>query len=156
MYLTLKLLHVLAVVLFLGNITTGLFWKAHADRSRDPRIVAHTLEGIRKSDRWFTLPGAALILVAGFAAADVGGWSVFGTPWIGWSLVLFGISGAVFGLRVAPLQRRMRDLARSCATGEDLERGGYRRLSIAWEAWGLVALLTPFAAFALMILKPEL
>ena len=36
-YLLLKALHVLSVVLFLGNIITGVFWKMHADRSGDLR-----------------------------------------------------------------------------------------------------------------------
>ena len=31
-YLVLKSLHVLSVVLFLGNIITGVFWKFHGDR----------------------------------------------------------------------------------------------------------------------------
>jgi len=34
-YLTLKFLHIVGVILFLGNITTGVFWKAHAD----PRLI---------------------------------------------------------------------------------------------------------------------
>ena len=55
-YLTLKMLHIVAVVLFLGNIITGVFWKDHADRSRDPRIILAILEGIVRSDRWFTIP----------------------------------------------------------------------------------------------------
>ena len=33
MYLLIKLLHVIAVIAFLGNITTGLFWHAHAART---------------------------------------------------------------------------------------------------------------------------
>ena len=57
MYLIWKLIHVTAVILFLGNIITGLFWKAHADRSRDVRFIAHTMEGIIRADRWFTIPG---------------------------------------------------------------------------------------------------
>ena len=36
MYLALKLLHIVAVILFLGNITTGLFWHAHAARTKQP------------------------------------------------------------------------------------------------------------------------
>ena len=36
MYLWLKFLHVLAVVMFLGNIVTGGFWHRHALRTRDP------------------------------------------------------------------------------------------------------------------------
>lgn len=35
MYHILKLIHVAAVIIFLGNIITGLFWKAHADRTKD-------------------------------------------------------------------------------------------------------------------------
>ena len=42
-YFVLKSLHILSVVLFLGNIITGVFWKMHGDRlgtttarARDP------------------------------------------------------------------------------------------------------------------------
>src|SRR3972149_3295805 len=68
MYLAMKALPVLAVVLFLGNIITGLFWKAHGDRTADPRIISHTLQGIIRSDRWFTVPGLLLIIAFGVAA----------------------------------------------------------------------------------------
>ena len=57
MYLFLKVLHVLAVVAFLGNITTGLFWHRHAARTRDPKLLAHAMDGIIRSDRIFTIPG---------------------------------------------------------------------------------------------------
>lgn len=40
MYPLLKLLHVIAVIAFLGNITTGLFWHAHAARTRDPKLAS--------------------------------------------------------------------------------------------------------------------
>jgi uncharacterized membrane protein len=154
MYLALKLVHVVAVVLFLGNITTGLFWKAHADRSRDPRIIAHTVEGIIRSDRWFTVPGVVIIVVAGFGAAVVGRLPILRTAWILWSLVLFVVSGIAFMSRVVPLQRRMLALARSTADAAAFDWAGYRRLSLRWELWGGVALLTPVAALALMVLKP--
>ena len=35
MYLPMKLLHIVAVIAFLGNIATGLFWHVHAARTRD-------------------------------------------------------------------------------------------------------------------------
>jgi uncharacterized membrane protein len=56
MYLLAKLLHLIAVILFLGNITTGLFWHAHAARTRDAKLLAHTVDGIIRSDRIFTVP----------------------------------------------------------------------------------------------------
>jgi uncharacterized membrane protein len=154
MYLLLKSLHILAVALFLGNIITGVFWKAHGDRSADPRIMAHTLDGIIRSDRWFTIPGVVLILAFGVGAAMVGGLPILGTGWIWQSIVLFAISGVVFVAQVAPLQVRLRDLARRGGEGGPWDAEAYRRLSRRWEAWGLVATLTPLAALFLMVLKP--
>lgn len=154
MYLWLKLVHVAAVIAFLGNITTGLFWYAHAARTRDPRLLAHAMDGIIRSDRLFTIPGVVVIIASGLAAAIAGGHPILGTPWILWSLVLFGVSGLVFVLRVAPLQVRLRVLARAGAERGAFDWDGYHRVARAWEAWGLVALLTPVAALVLMVLKP--
>lgn len=156
MYLWLKLLHLAAVVAFLGNITTGLFWKLHADRTRDPRIIAHTFDGIIRSDRWFTIPGVVTILVGGIGAAIVGGISLLGTGWILWSIALFTISGLVFVIRVAPLQTQLRALAQAGAEQGTFDWARYNRLARVWELWGAVALVTPVAALVLMVLKPSL
>lgn len=154
MYLWLKLVHVAAVIAFLGNITTGLFWYTHAARTRDPRLLAHAMDGIIRSDRLFTIPGVVVIIGSGLAAAIAGGHPILGTPWILWSLVLFGVSGLVFVLRVAPLQVRLRVLAQAGAERGAFDWDGYHRVARAWEVWGLVALLTPVAALVLMVLKP--
>jgi uncharacterized membrane protein len=156
LYFWLKLLHLVAVVLFLGNITTGLFWKAYADRTGDARIIAHVLEGIIQSDRLFTIPGVVVILVGGFGAAAVGGLPLLGTGWILWSIVLFTISGLAFMFRVVPLQRRMASLVRAAVDTGQLDWKLYRDWSRSWEIWGAVALLTPLAAMVLMVLKPAL
>ena len=154
MYLWLKLFHLAAVIAFLGNITTGLFWHAHAARTRDPRLLAHAVDGIIRSDRLFTIPGVVAIIVSGLAAAMVGGHPILRTPWILWSLVLFGVSGIVFVLRVAPLQVRLRALAQAGTDQGTLDWGRYQRLARTWELWGAVALLTPIGALVLMVLKP--
>jgi uncharacterized membrane protein len=156
MYPWLKLLHVAGVVLFLGNIITGLFWHAHAARTRDPRLLAHAMDGIIRADRIFTGPSVLLIAASGFAAAASAGFPVLGTGWILWSLVLFTLSGVVFMVRVAPLQRQLRSLAASGVAAGDFDWERYRRLAIAWELWGAFALVTPAAALALMVLKPRL
>ena len=154
MYLAMKTLHVLAVVFFLGNIITGVFWKAHGDRTADPRIIAHTLEGVIRSDRWFTIPGVAFILVFGVAAAIIGGLPILGTGWIWQSIVLFSVSGLAFMLEIAPLQRRLLSLASAGVNSQEWDAAAYRRLSRRWEFWGVVAILTPLAALVLMVYKP--
>ena len=53
-YLIWKLIHVAAVIIFLGNIITGLFWAARAHKSHDFKLIASTFQGIIRSDRYFT------------------------------------------------------------------------------------------------------
>ena len=154
LYLGLKLIHVLAVVLFLGNITTGIFWKANADRTRDPRIIANMLEGIIRADRLFTMPPILFILLGGIGAAIAGNYPILRTGWIFWSIVLFTLSGIAFMAQVVPLQRKMLALVRQ--SGETLDWAAYRSASHRWEIWGAVALATPALAAVLMVMKPAL
>lgn len=155
MYLLFKLLHVASVIAFLGNITTGLFWHTHAARTRDPKLLAHTMDGIIRSDRIFTVPGVIGIIVSGFAAAIHGNFPILRTPWILWTLVLFSISGIVFMVRVVPLQRQLRALAEDGVKSGAFEYARYHALAVRWEIWGAVALLTPVAGLVLMVLKPN-
>jgi len=155
MYPWLKIVHVASVAIFLGNITTGLFWHAHAARTRDPRLLSHAMDGIIRADRIFTIPGVLLIVGSGVWMAMEAGLPLLRTGWIRWSLILFSTSGVVFAVRVAPLQVQLRALAQSAATAGHLEWPRYRRLARAWELWGAVALLTPLVALGLMILKPS-
>lgn len=154
MYLWLKLLHVVAVVAFLGNITTGLFWHSHAVRTRDPRLIAHAMDGIIRSDLIFTIPGVILIVISGLATAIVGGLPIVRTPWILWSLVLFTVSGVAFVARVAPLQKELRALARAGVDTGSFDWLAYQAVARRWDMWGALALATPIAALVLMILKP--
>lgn len=156
LYLALKTLHVLSVVMFLGNITTGIFWKEHADRTRDPRLIAHALQGIIHSDRLFTLPGVFGILLGGVAAAMIGHVPLLHTGWVLWSIVLFSVSGAAFGAQVAPLQVKMMKLMRAGADSGKPDWDAYQRLSRDWAFWGAVSLLMPLVALVLMVLKPPL
>ncbi|HEV2212558.1 MAG TPA: DUF2269 family protein [Gammaproteobacteria bacterium] len=154
LYALAKAVHIAAVVLFLGNIITAVFWKRHADGSHDPRIIAHALAGIIRADRWFTIPGVIMIVVAGVATAELGHLPILGTPWILEALILFGISGAVFGIWLAPLQKQLYALANEAAQGHDMNWERYRDLSKRWMVWGTLATATPLAAMVIMVLKP--
>ena len=141
MYLWLKVLHIVAVVLFLGNITTGLFWHAHAAKTRDPAFLEHTMAGIIRSDRLFTVPAVLVIIASGVAAAISGGLPLLRTGWILWTLVLFAISGLAFMLRVAPLQRELLAFAGAGARSDAFDYAAYSALAARWERWGALALL---------------
>ena len=154
MYLALKLVHIAAVVAFLGNIATGLFWHAHAARTRDPRLLHHAMDGIIRSDKWITLPGVVLIIVSGVLAAGQARLPLLRTPWIAWSLALFSLSGLVYGVMLVPLQVRLREMARQGLQGGTFDYPRYHALAVRWDLWGLVSLLAPVIAMVLMVLKP--
>jgi len=149
MYLILKLVHVAGVVLFLGNITVGIFWKSFADRTRNPVLMASTMDGIVKADQIFTVPGALILLGGGLGTALVGGIPILSTGWLLWGLIAFILSGLAF----IPLGLTQRKLAAEAHAGDLRE---YDRLSGRWNFWGLIALGFPILAFVLMILKPVL
>ena len=65
-YSYLKLIHLIAVMIFLGNIITGLFWMHIAVKTKDLKIISFTIKGIIKADRYFTIPGVIVITTGGF------------------------------------------------------------------------------------------
>ena len=153
-YFILKTVHIASVVLFLGNIITGVFWKAHGDASGDLRARAQALDGIIKSDRLFTLPGVVLIIVSGVLLAITMHLPILGTKWILWALILFGISGVAFSAFVGPLQKRMLKNVQA-GLGGNWNQAEYDAMSRSWMLWGLVATAAPLGALILMVMKPS-
>ena len=152
MYQLLKVIHLFAVIIFMGNIITGLFWKMHADGTKNAAIIAHTMRGLIRADRWFTVPGVVVITAAGVYAAIQAGLPLLGTGWIFWSIVAFSLSGVAFGWKVAPLQKELLRMS----TGTDLDWTTYRSKSLQWELWGLFATVMPLIAVVLMVWKPSM
>ena len=152
-YFVLKSLHIVSVVLFLGNIITGVFWKIHADATGDLRARAQALDGLIKSDRVFTVPAVMLIIITGVALAMSMNLPILGTKWIGWALILFGISGVAFMAFVGPLQKKLLGNARAGLAGIWNE-AEYHALSRSWGVWGAIATAAPLLALFLMVFKP--
>lgn len=148
-YQIMKLLHILFVVLFLGNIIIAVFWKRHGDSTNNTSIIAHTLRGIIKADKYFTMPGVIGLLIFGFGAQGIGEIPIT-AAWILWSIVLFVISGAAFMAKVSPIQKKLLALSES----PDFNKDEYDRLTKQWELWGSIATITPIIAVILMVVKP--
>lgn len=150
-YTYFKLIHLLAIVLFLGNVITGLFWMRIAVKTKDLSIMSHTMKGIILADRYFTIPGVVIITTFGILAAVYGHHPLLRTGWILWSIILFTISGLVFAIRVAPLQKVILQL--TLVSEKDFDWTAFGRAYRAWDMWGLIAVLTPLGAFVMMTLK---
>ncbi|HSC07351.1 MAG TPA: DUF2269 family protein, partial [Steroidobacteraceae bacterium] len=88
----------------------------------------------------------------GVWAAYEGGLPLLRTGWILWSLILFALSGVIFGVWLGPLQREIAALARASS----FDWNKFHPLVRRWDFWGVVATVAPLAALALMVLKPQL
>ena len=145
-------LHVLGVVIFLGNIIVTAVWKVLADRTRNAAVVAYAQRLVTVTDIAFTATGVALIAVSGQAMADRFG-GIGGPGWLTLGFTLFIASGVIWVTTLIPIQIMQSRLARSFAVdGVIPER--YWRLATLWYVLGAIAIGLPLVNIYLMVAKP--
>lgn len=149
-YIALKVLHVVAAMVFLGTGLGSAWYRWRADRSGSPAVVVWCQEEIVRADLYFTVPSAVLLVVSGWGMVHTLGlpWS---TPWILAGAAGFATSG-LFWLPAWYLQLELRRLAREAhARGEPLPPR-YWRAARVWALLGVpsfgAALLTVWAMVA--------
>ena len=146
-------IHILAAVIFVGNIITAAFWKVRADKSGNLESMALTSRSLQLADLAFTMPGILALLVTGIWMVGITGWQRFQEPWLGISLVLLILTAAIWAAGLAPLQKRMTRLARDqAAAGQPAPE--YRQASRTWSMMGGFATLLPVVILVLMAVKP--
>ena len=77
-----------------------------ADRTGDPRLIAHAQHMVTVTDCVFTLGGIVLIYGGGFGAALVAGLDPFEPGWLLWGQLLFAVSGVIWLGVLVPAQIR--------------------------------------------------
>ena len=146
-------IHILAAVIFMGNLITAAFWKTRADRSGNLETIALTTRAVLQADYVFTGPGIVLLLVTGIWMAGLTDFARFQEPWLGSSLVLLIVTAIIWAAVLLPLQIRLARLAREGAVSGALDPS-YRRASRRWAMFGGIATLLPIVILFLMVLKP--
>jgi len=152
MYSTLKFLHVLGVVMLIGNVTITAFWKVYSDLSRNGPLVAHAQRAVIVADWLFTLPAIALILIGGYGMVLHAGLNPFESAWLVWGQVLFFVSGGIWLGVLVPAQIRQTRAARAFVEGESIPES-YWRVGRIWLVWGIIATVPLIAAIYVMIAK---
>lgn len=152
-YLWLKTLHLLGVVMFLGNIIITGWWKFMADRTRNPQIIAFAQHQVTLTDYVFTAGGAALLLAAGWGNAALHGMDIFSMRWLSWGFCLFSISGLIWVAVLIPIQIRQARMARQFAQGSSIPET-YWKLGKRWYVWGSIATVLPLLNLYWMVFKP--
>ena len=128
------MLHVLGVIVLIGNVTVSSFWKVFADRSGEPRIIAHAQRLVSTTDWVFTLSGILLLIGGGFGATYVAGIPPFGPAWLVVAELLFLLSGLIWLFDPCAIQIRQARQARSFAAAAPIP-AAYRRDNRLWLIW---------------------
>ena len=147
-----KLLHLLGVVLLLGNVTVTSIWKLYADGTRDPAVIGFAQRLVTITDWFFTLWGILLLVVGGYGAAWLGGMDPLRDAWLVWAEAMFVLAGVIWLGVLVPIQVRQARMARGFAAAGVVPRD-YYRLGRLWIVWGSIATLPLLAAMWLMLRK---
>ena len=152
-YLLLKSLHLLGVVMFLGNIIITGWWKFMADRTLNPQIIAFAQRQVTLTDFVFTAGGAALVLAAGWGNAALHGMEIHSLRWLTWGFWLFNVSGLIWVAILIPVQIKQAKMAKVFASSGEIP-AAYWVLVKRWYLWGSIATLLPVCNLYWMVFKP--
>ena len=152
-YQVFKFLHVLGVILLIGNVTITAFWKVFADRSNDALVIAQAQRIVILADWFFTLAGILLILGGGYGMLFVAGISPLDGGWLLWGQGLFVVSGAIWVRILVPAQIRQSRIAKALTRETEIPQQ-YWQYGRTWLVWGIAATVPLVAAVYVMIVKP--
>jgi uncharacterized membrane protein len=150
-YLFLKSMHLVGVVIFVGNIMVTAWWKVKADQTRDPKIVAFAQRQVTATDWTFTLSGVVLVAVGGIGNAQLHDMPM-STPWLAWGTGLFAVSGLIWIAILIPIQTRLARMAREFANASAIPES-YWRLERWWGIFGSIASILPLVNIVVMVFK---
>lgn len=144
---TLKTLHLVAGILFVGNVIVTGVWSGVLFRVRathDFRAAAHA---IVLTDWLFTFGGGGLLVGSGIALAIGRGFPIWDTPWIRLAVIALALSTLVWLIVLVPAQRVM--LHTDPADDRQLARVYHR-----WNITGWIATVPLLFAVWCMVAKP--
>jgi uncharacterized membrane protein len=148
-YLSLKLVHILAAITAVGaNITYGV-WNARA--GGEPAHMGFALKGIKFLDDRIANPAYGLLLVTGLVMVFVNHWSIT-SLWIILALVLFVVLIVIAVSVYTPLLKNQIKLVAAGDTTSPEFAALERRSRIVGSLIGLVVVLI----LVMMVFKPTL
>ena len=152
LYWIYKFVHIIGVILLIGNVTVTSVWKVFANRTKQVAIVAFAQQLVTLTDWTLTASGIVLTIVGGYGMTWVAKMSLLRIPWLLWSQVLFLASGLIWLFILVPIQVKQARLARRFGDAGSVD-AAYRRLSRRWIQWGVAATVPLIAALYLMVAK---
>lgn len=152
-YLILKSVHILGIILLMGNIIVTAWWKFMADRTKNPVIISFAQKQVTLTDFVFTAPGALLAIAAGDAMSYGFFDNSWNIEWLTWGRCLMIASGIIWVAILIPTQIKQARMARYFESNKPIPNE-YWRLSKRWNIFGSLAVLLLLINIYWMVFKP--
>lgn len=146
MFLFVKLIHVLSIIIFLGNMIVTGYWKKESEHyGLEVRVFGN--KQAKYTDSIFVEFTGLLVLGSGLLLVYLHPSYTLTTTFVMWALILWTAS-LVFWMASVPYLRKQRvNLLRN-------EGKKYKYYDRRWWYWGLAATAADFAILPLMLWKP--
>ena len=128
-----KFLHILGVVLMVGNVITTGLWAHWAKSMKEEKLAIFAAESILKADLFLTFVGGGLILIPGFIMLKAMQLPFFETQWLLHGTAALLVSTLIWLLFLLPDQYKMKKLARQNDL-ENFEKTYHRWSLLGWGA----------------------
>jgi uncharacterized membrane protein len=151
-----RVVHVLAVVVLLGNLLMAPFWRKRLAALGGAQARAAANRSVRVADLIFTLPGWVVVLATGIVLIIVGGWpSPHG--WLDLSLALF--LGWLVLWHVLVLRARKAMIVQADEVAANPQIPTERVTELAqherqWQRWSYLSAAIVILILILMVTKP--
>lgn len=152
MHWLMRILHVLAVVVLLGNLLMAPFWRRRLAILGGPEARAAANRSVRVADLVFTLPGWVVVLATGIMLSIARQWK---GGWLHLSLLLF--LGWLVLWHVLVLRARKAMIAQAEAVAASPQAPSERVTELAenerqWQRWSYVSAALVVLILILMVL----
>ncbi len=151
LYLSLKLLHVVAAAVVAGTGAGIAFFMFMANRAKNPQAIYVTTRHVILADWIFTMPAVVVQAATGIGLMWIRGYS-FTAPWFAAVASLFVFVGLCW-LPVLCIQYRLRDLAELGIDNEEISPE-FKAAMRTWTRLGVPAFAAILVLFYLMVFKP--
>lgn len=142
-----KILHILGVIIFMGNMIVGPVWFLFAYYSKDKTLLKFANRLLQLTDLYLTIPGVALTVINGLCLASVFG-GTKNQPWLFYSIILLFVMWAL-SIPLIYLQEKMY----STIDNEPDNDTKINKLLIRWGILGTIVMVPPTIVFYLMVVK---
>jgi len=148
-----KVLHLLGVIFIFGHVLTSIFWKSGADKSNDPKLVAHIHKRLLRASRIFSYTGLFLIFVTGFGLVGLHKLKILHTQWVLIGVILLALMVALYIFVIQPFEKRMANLTEKDNEAAQLSPAFYSASRVWYIGLTILAVFL-LAGTVVMVYRP--